>query len=215
MKTNLLTSRGLKLGIFSLALAIPTLSAQAQKYPLENNSIIEAERLGAKSAEILSESKIYPKIQDMVDGGLFTDETRPTAEQVGRVRAIRQQVEGQIKIINGGIKKLESKGDHPVLNELKKQKEELESTLASLEKRLGEFERRGQNLYDQMSDEARKKFEENLINKASTIDKLMGSIFQKSPPDIETGVDNTAPKLPATDVPKEDTEDKDNFRQGN
>lgn len=159
MKTNILNSTGLKLAIFGLTLALPSLSAQAQKYPIERLSIQEADRLIKKSDEILAESEIYPNLQKMIDGGIFTDGTQPTATQVSSAMAIRKVIQDQIGVIKGDIKKLENKGDHPVLNQLKDQKEKLESSLAALEKRLGEFENRGQNRYDAMSEEEKKAFE--------------------------------------------------------
>lgn len=159
MKTNILASRALKLAIFGLAMGLPALSAQAQKYPTERLSIKEADRLIKKSDEILAESEIYPNLQKMIDGGIFKDGTQPTATQVSSAMAMRKVVEDQIGVIKGDIKKLENKGDHPVLNQLKDQKEKLESTLAALEKRLGEFENRGQSKYDAMSEEEKKAFE--------------------------------------------------------
>lgn len=164
MKTNILTSRAMKLGIFSLTLALPALSAQAQKYPLERLSIKEAEEPDDDSREFddtMKATKLYPSLDEMMkDERIFRPETGLDAEAVVRLRKRITDWEGKVEKLENEIKILENevkiprfkgnKGDKGNKKALEKKLRKRRSELASLEKRLDEYERKAQSEYDKL-----------------------------------------------------------------
>ncbi|MGA0164749.1 MAG: hypothetical protein ACO3LE_10995, partial [Bdellovibrionota bacterium] len=160
MKTNILNSTGLKLAIFGLTLALPSLSAQAQKkYSFENDLIEQAAQEAREAKELANKTKIYPSIQEMIDGEIFTETTEPSAQQIKDVLVRLGNMELTKSILEKQIKSLESKGDHPVLDRLKKQLQEHQEAYEILSRRLTDFEHKGKNRYDAMSEEEKKAFE--------------------------------------------------------
>jgi len=160
MKTSILKSSGLKLAIFGLALALPAISAQAQKkYSFENDLIEQAAQEAREAKELANKTKIYPSIQEMIDGGIFTETTEPSTQQINEVLVRLGNMELTKSILEKRIKSLESKGDHPVLDRLKKQLQEHQEAYEILSRQLTDFEHKGKNEYDAMSEEKKKDFE--------------------------------------------------------
>lgn len=172
MKTNILTSMGLKLGIFSLALAIPALSAQAQKYPGAWKAADEANRLIDNAKAAIENTKIYPSLLEMIDGGIFNESSKPSTNQIKELLDLRQQLSTARSQILKQITNFNRLGDHPVLNELHQKEQALTKALEDLDSRRREIENRGQNIFDRMSDEAREEFEKNLRAAAQKKDAL-------------------------------------------
>jgi len=165
MKSNILTSRAMKLGIFSLTLALPALSAQAQAQkakPTLSEFLGKQEEPDDDSREFddtMEATKLYPSLDEMMkDERIFRPETGLDAEAVVRLRKRITDWEGKVEKLENEIKILENeiprfkgnKGDKGNKKALEKKLRKRRSELASLEKRLDEYERKAQSEYDKL-----------------------------------------------------------------
>jgi predicted ribosome quality control (RQC) complex YloA/Tae2 family protein len=186
MKPNLT-----KLSLTILILFTFSLEAYSQKPSFEKPSIEKPEPQNEENKKqekpkFFLKKMGYPALDEMLNGGIFSKFSKPSAQEVQAKLTERQQLKEEISQLAEKAKNSPSHEREAIEQRMRT----LEQKLRETDKKLDEYEKQGQKIYGRMTPEQRVKFKTQVAENKRKHDEVKSLFNGPQNGSDETGMDS-------------------------